>query len=267
MSTLSERVVDGMPADDSSANVHDLAREWNEIADIDPMWAILSRPDKKHSKWTVEEFYVTGREEIDEAIALVESFGVELNWSSALDFGCGVGRLSVALSDRFTSVTGVDISSSMIDQARLSWPAKPSLTFVVNERSDLSVFADNSFDFVYSARVLQHMPTSQLALDYIAEFVRVLRPGGVTCFQVPAKVKPYRRFVSRRRLAVPLRSIGIPTDWLYRRLGLHSMHLIAVPAPRVARELQDAGATLKGQINDPYSEGFKSSFFYVAVKS
>jgi SAM-dependent methyltransferase len=227
----------------------------------------LSRPDKKHSKWSVEEFYATGREEIDEAIALVESSGVELSWNTALDFGCGVGRLSVALSDRFLSVTGVDISSSMIDQARSSWTSKSNLSFVVNERSDLSVFAANNFDFVYSARVLQHMPTTQLALEYIAEFVRVLRPGGVACFQVPAKVKPYRRFVSRRRLAVPLRSIGIPTDWLYRRLGLHSMHLIAVPAPLVVKQLQSAGATLNGQTQDPYSEGFKSSFFYVAVKS
>jgi SAM-dependent methyltransferase len=251
----------------SSDNVHDLAREWNEIAEIDPMWAILSRPDKKHSKWTTEEFYATGREEIDEAIALVEISDVELNWNSALDFGCGVGRLTVALSDRFATVTGVDISSSMIDQARASWTNKPNLSFVVNERSDLSVFADNSFDFLYSARVLQHMPTPQLALEYIGEFVRVLRPGGVTCFQVPAKVKPYRRFVSRRRLAVPLRKIGVPTDWLYRRLGLHSMHLVAVPAPFVAKVLRDAGATLIGQTQDPYSEGFKSSFFYVAVKS
>ncbi len=252
---------------DSSENVHHLAREWNEIADIDPMWAILSRPDKKHSKWSVEEFYATGREEIDEAIALVERSHAALRWNTALDFGCGVGRLSVALSDRFEFVTGVDISSSMIDQARASWTSKHNLTFVVNERSDLSVFADESFDFVYSARVLQHMPTAQLALDYVAEFVRVLRPGGVACFQVPAKLKPYRRFVSRRRLAVPLRAIGIPTDWLYRRLGLHSMHLIAVPASLVAKTLREAGATLNGQTSDPYSEGFSSSFFYVAVKS
>jgi 2-polyprenyl-3-methyl-5-hydroxy-6-metoxy-1,4-benzoquinol methylase len=256
-----------MSEGDSSENVHDLAREWNEIAEIDPMWAILSRPDKKHSKWSVEEFFATGREEIDEAIALVERSDAELKWDTALDFGCGVGRLSVALSDRFLSVTGVDISSSMIDQARTTWTSKANLSFVVNERSDLSVFSDNSFDFVYSARVLQHMPTPQLALNYIAEFVRVLRPGGVACFQVPAKVKPYRRFVSRRRLAVPLRAIGIPTDWLYRRLGLHSMHLTAVPAPLVEKELQGAGATLNGQTKDPYSEGFNSSFFYVAVKS
>jgi SAM-dependent methyltransferase len=256
-----------MSEGDSSENVHDLAREWNEIAEIDPMWAILSRPDKKHSKWSAEEFYATGREEIDAAIALVESSDVALKWNAALDFGCGVGRLSVALGDRFLSVTGVDISSSMIDQARTAWTSKSNLTFVVNERPDLSVFADGSFDFVYSARVLQHMPTPQLALDYIVEFIRVLRPGGVACFQVPAKVKPYRRFLSRRRLAVPLRSLGVPTDWLYRRLGLHSMHLVAVPAPLVARELQNAGATLKSQTEDPYSEGFDSSFFYVAVKS
>jgi 2-polyprenyl-3-methyl-5-hydroxy-6-metoxy-1,4-benzoquinol methylase len=252
---------------DASDKVHDLAQEWNEIAEVDPMWAILSRPDKKHSKWSAEEFYETGREEIDAAVALVEKSDAHLKWNAALDFGCGVGRLSAALSDRFVSVTGVDISSSMIDQARTSWTSKSNLTFVVNERRDLAVFADASFDFVYSARVLQHMPTQQLALDYIAEFVRVLQPGGVACFQVPAKVKPYRRFLSRRRLAVPLRAIGVPTDWLYRRLGLHSMHLIALPAALVATELQNAGATLKSQTEDPYSEGFKSSFFYVAVKS
>jgi SAM-dependent methyltransferase len=155
----------------------------------------------------------------------------------------------------------------MVEQARAATSDVPNLTFVANERSDLAVFADDSFDFVYTARVLQHMPTPDLAMAYIAEFVRVLRPGGVACFHVPAKVGTARRLASRRRLAVPLRAIGISPEWLYRRLGLHSMHLVAVTEDQVASTLARAGAREIGHAPDGFEERINNpGFFYVAVK-
>jgi SAM-dependent methyltransferase len=59
---------------------------------------------------------------------------------------------------------------------------------VLNERDDLSLFDDQSFDFVLSVIVLQHMPP-ELAKKYIAEFVRVLRSGGLAYFQIPSRLK------------------------------------------------------------------------------
>jgi len=252
---------------ESTDSVQQLAQEWNDIADVDPMWAVLSQPDKKHSNWTPEEFYATGDSEIDRAISLVEGYGLTPRFDDALDFGCGMGRLTAALGKRFASVTGVDISTSMVEQARAGTADRTNLTFVANERSDLSVFPDGSFDFVYTARVLQHMPTAEMAMQYIAEFIRILRPGGIACFHVPAKVGAARRLASRRRLAVPLRAIGVSSDWLYRRLGLHSMHLVAVTETQVARTLATAGAREIGHRPDGFEERINNpGYFYVAVK-
>ena len=48
------------------------------------------------------------------------------------------------------------------------------------------IFDDNSFDFIYSYVVLQHM-RPDYALSYLREFVRVLAPGGVMAFQLPCR--------------------------------------------------------------------------------
>ncbi|WP_158845817.1 class I SAM-dependent methyltransferase [Saccharothrix deserti] len=54
--------------------------------------------------------------------------------------------------------------------------------FVLNEAPDLHVFPSGSFDLVYSELVLQHLPW-RVTAGYLAEFVRVLRPGAVALVQ------------------------------------------------------------------------------------
>jgi SAM-dependent methyltransferase len=56
----------------------------------------------------------------------------------------------------------------------------------VNPADDLRLFPDNSFDLVYSNIVLQHMEP-RYSESYIGEFIRVLKPGGMTYFQLPAE--------------------------------------------------------------------------------
>jgi SAM-dependent methyltransferase len=60
--------------------------------------------------------------------------------------------------------------------------------YVLNDRSNLAVFPDNSFDFIYSSIVLQHM-RPEYSKAYMREMVRVLSPGGVVVFQLPAKLR------------------------------------------------------------------------------
>jgi hypothetical protein len=54
----------------------------------------------------------------------------------------------------------------------------------VTSGSDLGPFADNSFDFVYSYVVFQHIPSKEIVLSYLREAQRVLRAGGVLCCQL-----------------------------------------------------------------------------------
>src|SRR5438105_837766 len=87
---------------------------WESLAESDPFWAILSVPELKGGKWDTQEFFRTGVSDVQN---LVDSLG-EL-WSavgkeSALDFGCGAGRLTQALTAHFGHCVGVDIAPSMI---------------------------------------------------------------------------------------------------------------------------------------------------------
>lgn len=55
---------------------------------------------------------------MDALIEYVRSLNIDCPRKHALDFGCGVGRLTQALAAHFDEVTGVDISPSMIKLAK-----------------------------------------------------------------------------------------------------------------------------------------------------
>ena len=161
-------------------------RHWEKFARTDPMWSVLTLPEKAGNRWSVEEFFATGRETVDAEIIGVRSRYSALRIGQALDFGCGLGRLTQGLAAHFDRVTGVDISEAMIELARRHNRYGDKVTYVHNTRPDLSCFADGTFDFVYSVITLQHV-APEYSRGYIAEFIRVLAPGGVTLFQVPAR--------------------------------------------------------------------------------
>jgi 2-polyprenyl-3-methyl-5-hydroxy-6-metoxy-1,4-benzoquinol methylase len=73
------------------------------------LWAILSAPEKHHNQWKVEEFMVTGGPTIETVLRLLEELGLTVGRTRALDFGCGVGRLSQPLAEQFERVAGVDM--------------------------------------------------------------------------------------------------------------------------------------------------------------
>jgi ubiquinone/menaquinone biosynthesis C-methylase UbiE len=103
---------------------------------------------------------------------------------SVLDFGCGVGRLTMAWTRHARRATGVDISGPMIEKGRQLMAKQDAVRLELNQKSDLSMFPDASFDLVFSHIVLQHMPW-EIAQGYVAEFTRICRPGGWVMFQLP----------------------------------------------------------------------------------
>jgi SAM-dependent methyltransferase len=162
---------------------------WDRAAHIDPMWAVLSDPAKRGRRWRTNEFFATGRREISLLLFQLSQLGHPPGRRAALDFGCGLGRLSQALARTFDRVVGVDISANMVRLAGVLNRFPERVTYVVNDRADLSRFESASFDLVYSDIVLQHVPPDEARI-YIAEFVRVARPDGIVVFQLPAEWRP-----------------------------------------------------------------------------
>lgn len=102
----------------------------------------------------------------------------------ALEIGCGPGRLMLPLSRWFGEIHGVDVSDEMIALARKNLQGIAHAHVHVGSGSDLPQFADQSFDFVYSYAVFQHIPSHDVIWSYLREAGRVLKPGAILRCQV-----------------------------------------------------------------------------------
>ncbi|MEO0190726.1 MAG: methyltransferase domain-containing protein, partial [candidate division WOR-3 bacterium] len=97
--------------------IREIRKNWEEFGRKDPLWSILPIPEKKDNRWNINDLYQTGREEIDSVINYINNLNLEIRFYRALDFGCGVGRLTQALCVYFEECIGVDISFSMLNIA------------------------------------------------------------------------------------------------------------------------------------------------------
>ncbi len=163
-----------------------LARNWEALGDADPLFGVLSDPTKQHGRWQTDEFLETGRAHVRKLLRILGEHGVTYDRGTCLDFGCGPGRLTIPLSEVFARTVGVDVAKSMVAAARRLAGRTDRCEFLVNRRPDLGQFKDASFDVVHSCLVLQHIPPD-VTKGYIAEFLRVARPGGLVVFQLPAE--------------------------------------------------------------------------------
>lgn len=166
--------------------IDDVREAWESLAQRDPLWAILSSPEKKGGEWNRTEFFQTGVAQIDQLMQTLQYHEICVDTESVLDFGCGVGRLSQALLRHFDSVFGVDVAPTMIRLAQELNKDPARCFYFLNQQEDLKLFRDRQFCFIYSIIVLQHLPPG-LAYKYLAEFVRLLRPNGLLVFQLPSR--------------------------------------------------------------------------------
>jgi len=91
--------------------------------------------------------------------------------ASALDLGCGTGRVALLLAEHYDSVRAVDLSQEMVELAQAKRP-HPRITY---EQSDLREVT-GSYDLVVSIMVLHHLPDPAVTLGHLANLVA---PGGM----------------------------------------------------------------------------------------
>ena len=238
-------------------------QDWERLAEVDATWAVLTEPRLKGGGWHAEAFFATGEAEIDHVLAVAASHGRPLAFRRALDFGCGVGRLTRALGRRFERVVGVDISQRMVAQARRMNDAFPGCEFRVNATPDLAQFDTGTFDFDYSSLVLQHLPSRGHVESYVRELLRVAAPAGLVVFGVPSLIAFPWSLQPRRRLYAVLRRLGASEAWLLRRTPLTPMRMTAVPQAAVLNLVAREGAGLL-HVEEAGDRRLRTKTYYVA---
>jgi SAM-dependent methyltransferase len=214
---------------------------WEAWAQVDPLWAIVTEDGKEAGRWDLQEFFASGRATIDALWETATSLGLPCGRGAALDFGCGVGRLTRALGGHVDHVLGLDIAPSMVGLAREYNAAFPNLWFEVHQGKTLSPYGDGCFDVVCCLLVLQHLPSVEDMVRTLAELLRVLAAGGILLLQLPDRVPPVpaptglrSRLRPRTRAAHLLRRLGAPPRLLYDHLGWRpAMTMRALPEEEV----------------------------------
>ena len=161
-----------------------LVSDWTNLGKEDLLWSVLSKDDKRNSKWNEEEFYQTGKKEVKKLMTFTLQNELTLA-GQALDFGCGVGRLTFGLAEYFDHVVGIDISDIAIMKAKQYHPYPQNVKFIRNHTLDIAVLKDESLDFILSLITFQHNPR-KITEIFLKEFSRILKSEAILCFQLPS---------------------------------------------------------------------------------
>jgi SAM-dependent methyltransferase len=225
---------------------------WEAFGQYDPLWAIVSVPEKRGNRWDdhLEEFFANGVIEVRHVMNAIRNAGVTVQGDRALDFGAGVGRLSQALATHFREVDGVDISAPMIEQARKFNRFGERVRYHLGTAQRLP-FDDATFDFVFSKIVLQHVGID-LQRGYVREFVRVAKPGGLVVFQSIARSLAGEGM----RFESPVETPG----------GTFTIDMNVFPREDVERTIRDAGGRLLHTFTDQSAGDAFESVFYVGTR-
>ena len=159
-----------------------MRKEWDERAQAGALH--FNSPSRQAGEY--DTFFENGKRFVEtQLMPEVEQLqGHEGMW--ALEIGCGLGRMMRPLAPLFAQVHGVDVSPSMVEEAKALTPAGgfPNLSFQANDGATLP-FGQASMGFVFSTGVFTHLPSRAVFRSYVSEIARVLLPGGRFRIEVP----------------------------------------------------------------------------------
>jgi SAM-dependent methyltransferase len=155
----------------------DTDADWREIGATEPFWGVFTCPEYQRAnlnETSLAAFYAAGRDDMLYTTATLREFSIgAFSPARALDFGCGVGRLTEAMCAHADQVTGYDISPGMLEEAKRRSAGKAHY---------VGALPDGPFDWINSWIVFQHIPPAR-GLELVAELMARLAAGGFISLQ------------------------------------------------------------------------------------
>lgn len=177
--------------------MNEMRERWDLRAQTDAVAYIEANRDVPD----LEGFFALGEHFVQ---VLADPVLVGLARNRALDLGCGLGRITRALAERFEEVLAVDVSAEMVRRAEALHPAAefPSISFHATDGVSLPL-ENESVDFVFSYEVFQHLPSREVMRLNLLEVARVLRPDGLALIHVHRPPGTAAYWLERAKRAVP----------------------------------------------------------------
>ncbi|WP_431303368.1 class I SAM-dependent methyltransferase [Sediminicoccus sp. BL-A-41-H5] len=198
---------------------------WTRAGETAPHWSVLTEERflPHNIADNLEAFYGAGAWDAQVVDATLGRIGRDAGqFRHCVDYGCGVGRVTLQLARRFPEVTGLDISAPHLHLARETFRAASLAHVTLTQVTPERLMPVESCDFWYSRIVLQHSPPP-VAMNILRHAFRALRTGGVAMFQVPVWIQGYHFEVASylagtpgaemEMHAIPQRAILELADW------------------------------------------------------
>ncbi|MEO8464796.1 MAG: class I SAM-dependent methyltransferase [Gammaproteobacteria bacterium] len=183
-------------------------KDWEHLGKIDAYHAVATKEQYRKGNLnadTFSEFFESGRRQCDTVFEIVEQhLAAGFRPMRTLEFGCGVGRMLIPLAERCPHVVGVDVSESMLVEAKRKCEERGITNVELVRGDDELRGVSGDFDFIHSHVVLQHIPTKR-GERITARLVELLRPGGVAVlhFAYATEKSRLRRSIPWMRKSVP----------------------------------------------------------------
>jgi 2-polyprenyl-3-methyl-5-hydroxy-6-metoxy-1,4-benzoquinol methylase len=214
---------------------------WEELGKREPHWSVVVADQYQQANIQAheKEFYQTGEQHVAQLFGSLERNHVEhRGFKTCLDYGCGVGRITRHLANRFAKVHAYDISLPHLQCAE-DYLTKENVSNVALNHLKRVTDIQNlpKVDVSYSMIVLQHNPPPVIAF-IIEALIRSLNPGGVAFFQVPT----YRRGYTFSL-----------TEYLSADAAKGGMEMHVLPQSKVFEIAERAGGRVLEVIDDTWT--------------
>jgi len=173
---------------------------WKAWGASDPYFGVETNRKFRRDSFALnkDEFFRFGQAHIADRLRFIERVYGGVSRGTAIDFGCGVGRLMIPLAAAYGHVAGVDISPGMITEAKRNCAEQGAANVSFFSAIDEAVRATGPVDLVNSSFVLQHIGVEQ-GMRAVRALLGTLAPGGIAALHLtfdrgypPAKEAMYQ---------------------------------------------------------------------------
>jgi 2-polyprenyl-3-methyl-5-hydroxy-6-metoxy-1,4-benzoquinol methylase len=220
--------------------------QWERWGAVDPYFAVVTDPryhKEQLDSTTRSQFFATGRRQLERLLGEIEECtGASPAMARGLDFGCGVGRLTLPLAERCEHVYGVDVSTAMLREADRNAAEQDIRNVEWVETRQLPELT-GQYDLVVSTIVFQHIPVRE-GERLFATLARGLRPGGFGAISVTlGPGHPAARALRWARKSIPLAHNFVNVLILRLNWSHPYMEVNAYSLNRLGVLLADSGVT------------------------